>query len=183
MRPRHSRRTFALAFLGAALLSLSPSPASAASESETPPNFRLTTVDGKPVQLSDFKGKVVYLDFWASWCGPCKHTLPWMQRLQQRYRADGLEVVAVNLDPSPADAQPLLTSVRPTFTVLYDPAGSAASDYQVPTMPTSFLIGRDGRIAAVHSGFADEDESVIEREVARLVGSKPTTARASLVHP
>lgn len=181
---KYGRHTLlpALTLLGA-LLALPPEPAAAVDAADVPPDFTLHAADGRKVTLGDFRGKVVYLDFWASWCGPCKQTLPWMQSLEQRYGKSGFEVVAVNLDVNAEDAQALLREVRPTFTVLYDPAGDTAGRYEVPTMPTSFLIGRDGYVHSVHSGSTDEDRKALEHEIATLVATpaenKPHgTARA-----
>ena len=138
-------------------------------KSETPPEFSLRASDGRLVSLSDYRGKVVYLDFWASWCGPCEHTLPWMQRLQQRFQSRGFEVVAVNLDATKSEAEKLLSRVAASYTVLFDPTGTVASKYDIPSMPTSLLIGRDGKVAAVHAGFEDGDGELIERQISNLL--------------
>lgn len=147
------------------------SDAAAIEQADTPPNFSLRTADGQTVSLSDYRGKVVYLDFWASWCGPCKRTLPWMQQLQQRFNARGFEVVAVNLDTTRAEAEKLLGGAPVSFTVLFDPSGTVASKYEIPSMPTSMLIGRDGRVVAVHSGFENGDGVVIEQQIANLLNT------------
>lgn len=140
-------------------------------EQQSPP-FTLRTVDGKAVNLSDFHGKVVYLDFWASWCGPCRHTLPWMNTLQEKYAKRGLTVLAVNVDREQKDAARALAEFTPSYPVVFDPEGSVASAYELPTMPTSFVIGRDGRVVSVHSGFREGDEYQVEAELQGLLGSQ-----------
>lgn len=110
------------------------------------------------LDLSAYKGKVVYLDFWASWCNPCRQSFPWMNEIQQRYGADGLVVLAVNVDHDRAAADDFLQSFAPGFKVLFDPHGTIARQYSLKDMPTSVLIGRDGRIHYVHNGFFPDQE-------------------------
>ncbi len=153
-----------------------PLPARALGETDVPPNFTLGEENGHAVSLSDFRGKVIYLDFWASWCGPCKQTLPWMQALQERFGSRGLEVVAVNLDTERTAADSLLGTMKRTFTVLFDPAGTVAGLYRIPAMPTSFIIDRSGRVTAVHAGFSDTDRAEIEREIGALVADRSSAA-------
>lgn len=164
-------RTLALA-LGFLLPVLFESASFAASPAESSPDFSLPSRSGGTVSLSDFRGKVVYLDFWASWCGPCRHTLPWMQSLQQKFASRGLQVVAVNLDKKSEDAEKLLAGITPAFTVLFDPAGNVAGKFQLPTMPTSFLLGRDGRIVLVHSGFREGDDAVLEEKINSMLQAR-----------
>lgn len=105
------------------------------------------------VSLESLKGQVVYLDFWASWCGPCRASFAWMKSLHERDAARGLRIVAVNLDKDHALAEAFLAEHPAPFTIAYDPAGKVAEAYHVSAMPSSFLIGRDGRILAQHGGF------------------------------
>ncbi len=144
----------------------------AVNQSEAPPEFSLISLNGKTVSLSDYQGKVVYIDFWASWCGPCRHTLPWMKQLQGKFKSQGLEVLAINLDANRADAEKLLEGLNPTFTILFDPSGKAASNYHLPAMPSSYLVGKDGKIAVVHSGFREGDDQVIESQIEKLLNIK-----------
>ena len=95
------------------------------------------------VKLSDSKGKLVYLDFWASWCGPCKQSFPWMNALQEKYKSKGLEVIAVNLDANNEDAQKFLATTPAKFTVAFDSKGRTPLQYGVKGMPTSYLISPD----------------------------------------
>lgn len=151
-------------------------PAMAVSVGDTAPNFQLpasggVVTDAPTVRLADLRGKVVYLDFWASWCGPCKQSFPWMNDLQARYGGKGLEVLAVDLDTHAADARAFLASLPPRFRVAFDTQGITPRQYAIKGMPTSVLIGADGKVLLVHSGFrvdeAGEVEAGIQRALAR----------------
>ncbi len=105
------------------------------------------------LDLSSYKGKVVYLDFWASWCIPCRLSFPFMNELQQMYGSRGLVVIAVDVDKDRAAAAEFLRQQPASFRIVYDPAGQIASQYKFRDMPTTVLIGRDGRQRFVHDGF------------------------------
>jgi thiol-disulfide isomerase/thioredoxin len=135
--------------------------------SAAPPPAQAQTFD-----LSAYKGKVVYLDFWASWCGPCRQSFPWMDRLLSLYSADGLVVVAANLDHDHDLALNFLHSFRHKFPIVYDPAGGLANDYHVKAMPTAFIIGRDGQILSTHSGFFEDQENQYLAEIRSALGQK-----------
>jgi thiol-disulfide isomerase/thioredoxin len=105
------------------------------------------------LDLADFRGRVVYLDFWASWCGPCRQSFPWMETLQSTYQGRGLAIVAVNLDRDRADADKFLKQFHPTFEVRFDPKGELAELYKVQGMPSSVLIDRHGVMRFTHVGF------------------------------
>lgn len=104
----------------------------------------------------DTRGKVVLLDFWASWCGPCKRSFPVMKELQEKFGSRGFQIVAVSVDEKQSDADAFLKKIQPGFSVLRDARGRLAEAMGVQTMPTSFLVGIDGKILAVHSGFEGE---------------------------
>jgi thiol-disulfide isomerase/thioredoxin len=124
------------------------------------------------VNLASLKGKVVYVDFWASWCGPCKHSFPFMNDLQAKYGAAGLEVLAVNLDAKKEDADKFLAEVPAQFTLAFDAKGDSAKRFDVKTMPSSVLIGRDGTVVATHKGFKEVDRKDLEARIAQALASK-----------
>jgi len=130
------------------------------------PSFEVPGASGS-VKLSAYQGKLVYLDFWASWCGPCRRSFPWMNQLQARYGAQGLQVVAVNLDAKHADAVSFLSETPATFTIGFDPAGTVATSYGVVGMPSSVLIGADGKVIAMHAGFNEGDKTELENLVSQ----------------
>lgn len=124
------------------------------------------------LDLSAYKGKVVYLDFWASWCGACKQSFPYMMSLERRYGPEGLVVIAVNLDKDRAKAQAFLDQTGSTLPIVYDPAGDLPATYKVKDMPTSVLIGRQGQVRFTHKGFFPKDEATYEQHIAELIDEK-----------
>jgi thiol-disulfide isomerase/thioredoxin len=122
--------------------------------------------------LAQYRGKVVYLDFWASWCKPCRHSFPWMNAMQQKYAADGLVIVAVNVDEQHADAEKFLKDTPAEFTVVYDAEGKLAEQYSIIGMPSSFIIGRDGQVLQRHQGFFDDSPAKYEAELRAILGKQ-----------
>jgi thiol-disulfide isomerase/thioredoxin len=123
--------------------------------------------------LGDLHGKVVLLDFWASWCSPCLHSFPWMNELQRRHGAEGLVIVAVNLDQDRALADAFLQKVPARFRVEYDAAGAVARQFGVQAMPTSFLIDRSGQVRLRHAGFKEKQREEREAEIVQLLKEPP----------
>ena len=130
----------------------------------TAPEFALNNLQ-RSVKLSDYKGKTVYLDFWASWCGPCKQSFPWMNDMQVKYAAQGLQVIAVNVDKKQADATAFLAQRPVQFEVLFDASGQTPQAYAIKAMPTSVLIGADGKVLHVHSGFREDQRQALENQI------------------
>jgi cytochrome c biogenesis protein CcmG/thiol:disulfide interchange protein DsbE len=126
------------------------------------PRFELPTRDGGRVDLDALRGRVVYLDVWASWCAPCRRSMPWMDAMHRRHAAAGLEVVGVNVDTREAERVRFLASTPVGFTIALDPEARVPKLYGTKAMPTSVLIGRDGRVLYVHEGFRDADRAVLE---------------------
>ena len=124
------------------------------------------------LDLGGFRGRVVYLDFWASWCGPCRQSFPWMETLKSTYERQGLEIVAVNLDGDRADADKFLKQFHPTFDVRFDPTGKLAELYKVQGMPSSVLIDRHGVTRFAHTGFRPVDGGIYEAQVRELLAEK-----------
>jgi thiol-disulfide isomerase/thioredoxin len=122
-------------------------------------NYSLKDVNNVSVKLSDYKGKVVLLDFWATWCGPCKVEIPWFIEFQQKYGKDGLQVVGVSVDDTLAKLKPYVTEMKMSYPVLqglgHDNVIDAYSP--MPALPTTVLISRDGKICAKHVGMASKD--------------------------
>ena len=152
------------------LLTVLSSSSAAAIETNTKaPIFTLTNSEDKPVSLSDYSGKIVYLDFWASWCGPCRHTLPWMNELQHKFPSEKFAVLTVNIDKDSSKVKQVIADQKLTFNVLLDPEGNVPKQFQLPTMPTSFLINRKGEVAKIHPGFRDGDQTDIESSIQQLL--------------
>lgn len=122
------------------------------------------------VRLADLQGKVVYLDFWASWCAPCRKSFPWMQQMEAKYADQGLKILAVNVDHSPEDAQRFLDRVPADFLIAYDHKGTLASAVKLKAMPSSFLLDKDGNILKTHLGFKQSLMQDYEKEIRTALG-------------
>lgn len=124
--------------------------------------------------LQSLHGKVVLVDFWASWCAPCRRSFPWMNDLQQRHAAQGLVVVAVNVDQDRALANAFLREIPVSFRLEYDPAGALAEQFHVQAMPTSFLIDRRGTVRGRHAGFREAQRAERETQIQQLLEESAT---------
>jgi thiol-disulfide isomerase/thioredoxin len=133
------------------------------------PEFQLPSGD-KTIRLADYKGKVVYVDFWASWCGPCRQSFPWMNEMQSKYGAQGFTVLAINVDQKRADAQKFLADTSAKFTIAYDDKGVTPKAFAVKTMPTSMLIGTDGVVKLIHRGFRADETEALEQQIRTALG-------------
>jgi peroxiredoxin len=145
---------------------------SAAGKGDPAPAVQLKDQAGKSFSLANYKGQVVVIDFWASWCGPCRKSLPELDGIQQRFAPQGLKVVGISLDAEAGAMTGFLEKVPVGFTILHDPAGQTGEAYTVVAMPTTFLIDREGRIAARFEGGAHAREEA-EAVAALLAGSTP----------
>ena len=172
-RTRGPRRTFllsAIAVAGTALAGAgSANAGSAGAASDLAPAFSLPGPDGASVRLADYRGDVVYVDFWASWCPPCLQSFPWMNDVATRLAADGLHVVAINLDADRDAAERFLAGTRADVDVAFDPDGATAEAYGLIGMPSSYVIGRDGRVVHAHVGFRHKDVPALEAAIARAL--------------
>ncbi len=135
---------------------------------EAAPGFTLKGLESE-VSLAEQQGKVVYLDFWASWCTPCRQSFPWMNELKARYGDKGLKIIAINLDKNREESQPFLDATQPEFTIAFDPEGKIAEAYQVMGMPSSYLIDRHGQLHHSHIGFRNKDKAALEQQIEELL--------------
>jgi len=141
----------------------------AASAAEKAPDFQLPQMDGNSLKLSDLRGSVVYVDFWATWCPPCRESFPWMESMHQRYQELGLEVVAISLDQKRDLIENFLKAHKASFTILHDSEGDSAEAFQVKGMPSSYLVDRKGNIRMRHAGFNDGDKADLESQIKQLL--------------
>jgi thiol-disulfide isomerase/thioredoxin len=139
------------------------------------PNFKLPSFKSE-IKLSSYRGKVVYVDFWASWCEPCRKSFPWMDDIQARFGSD-LKVIAINLDQKREDAVGFLKKLNPRFSIAFDPDGKVAEAYQVKGMPSSYLIDQRGRIVSSHIGFRSSDKEELESRIQKLIARQQASAR------
>jgi peroxiredoxin len=160
----------------ATLFGLTLAVAAAAAEPGTQaPGFTAKTFDGKDVSLADYRGKVVFVDFWASWCSPCRESLPLYDKLAADFGAEDFAIIAVNLDETAADARKFMAQHPVRYTIVQNPQGDIPKAFGVSGMPSSYLIDRDGTIRQRHIGFDKKDVQLLRAEVAKLLG-KPAGA-------
>lgn len=152
-----------------ALVATSVLPAQALSRGSRAPEIGLRDTEGRPVRLSRLRGKVVLVDFWASWCGPCRQEMPFLERLHDEYADQGLVVVAVNIDNDESNMRRFLRRTPVSFRVVHDGRRRVADRYDPPSMPSSYLIDERGVVRYVHEGFRASDARAIERQVKRLL--------------
>ncbi len=119
--------------------------------------------------LANYQGKVVYLDFWASWCIPCRKSFPWMNEIRKKYSEDELVIIAVNLDKKKELAEAFLQTYSADFKIIYDPKGKLAKHYQIQGMPSSILFDQKGQPQFAHTGFFTEKISDYRSEIEQLL--------------
>jgi cytochrome c biogenesis protein CcmG/thiol:disulfide interchange protein DsbE len=145
------------------------------------PDFSLKDSDGKVVRLSDFRGKVVLLDFWATWCGPCKIEIPWFMEFQRKNQDKGLVVLGISMDDEGWEVvKPYLAHMKINYRVVIGNDQTAQLYGGVDALPTTFLIDREGKIAAVHVGLADRRD--FENGITQLLEA-PANAAARFSVP
>lgn len=167
------RRSLVVRTLVLSLMAISLGSFSAVSWSQEPSNlaFELKGVKDK-VSLQQFAGKFVYVDFWASWCAPCKQSFPFLNGLQKKYGAAGLQIIAINVDKKIEDANTFLTQTPAQFLIAFDAEGNVPKQYGVKGMPSSYFIGRDGKLIFIHKGFKPQDQDAIEAKIKAAIEMK-----------
>jgi thiol-disulfide isomerase/thioredoxin len=153
------------------LVALAAACSYAAAPGALAPSFSLPTSRGDSVSLDPLRGRVVYVDFWASWCAPCRRSFPWMNAMQARYGNEGLTIVGINVDKRREDAERFLSDTPASFTIAYDAQGKTPAAYDVKGMPSSYLIDRSGKIVAIEEGFHDERKDELETRIRALLAN------------
>ena len=159
----------ALMALVSGLAASASAPASADAPAAAAPDFNLPARDGSKVHLSELKGQVVMINFWASWCGPCRQEMPLLQQIQAKYEPLGFTLLGVNVEPDSAEAEKWLKNVPVTFPILFDRENSVSARFGVEAMPSSVLIDREGNVRHVHRGYKPGDEAVYADLIRGLV--------------
>jgi peroxiredoxin len=160
--------TIAKSLVTAALLSLSGL-SSAEQLSGAAPDFTLKSNQGSNIRLEELKGEVVMLNFWASWCGPCRQEMPLMNDIFAKYEDLGFTILAVNVDEDSADADRFLKAVPVDFPVVYDSTSKVSEMYEVDAMPTTVMIDRDGNKRFLHRGYKPGYEEEYANQVKQLI--------------
>jgi peroxiredoxin len=157
------------ALLGAALAVCAGLSGGAASTSSNAPDFTLRTSDGRNLRLQELRGQVVMVNFWASWCAPCRVEMPHLNKLSDKYRASGFTLLGVNVDEDPRNALNAATKMGVKFPVLLDADKRVVKLYDVATMPSTVLIDRDGRMRYLHRGYREGYEETYDKQVRELL--------------
>ncbi|MEO6079383.1 MAG: TlpA disulfide reductase family protein [Steroidobacteraceae bacterium] len=159
MNKMNSLRTLLLATL-VAMPALAVTPA---------PTFKLDSMAGKPVSLDQYKGQVVMINFWASWCGPCRAEMPILEKLHAKYKPMGFTMIGVNVEPDSSLASNWLKATPVTFPILFDTRSEVSKLYAVAGMPSTVIIDRKGNMRWLHRGYKDGDENEYLNQIRALV--------------
>ena len=133
------------------------------------PAFRLDSMAGKPVSLDQYKGQVVMINFWASWCGPCRTEMPLLDKLHAKYKPMGFTMIGVNVEPDPSLAAKWLAATPVTFPILFDTKSEVSKLYSVAGMPSTVIIDRKGNLRWLHRGYKAGDENEYLNQIRALV--------------
>ena len=133
------------------------------------PDFTLKSRSGENLKLSEFRGELVMLNFWASWCGPCRQEMPELEKLYQRFKPLGFTLLGINVDEQAKNAEKMLKQIPVSFPVLFDVDHSVSGQYHVAVMPTTILIDRDGAIRNVHQGYQPGTEEMYQEWIKTLL--------------
>lgn len=123
--------------------------------------------------LQQYKGNVIYVDFWASWCGPCRKSFPWMNNMQSKYT--DLKIISINVDNNKSLATEFLQKTPAKFSVIYDPKGRIAKKYKIKGMPSSYIFNKKGQLISSHVGFTETKKSQYELELQTLLAEQHIT--------
>lgn len=141
----------------------------AADQPSMAPDFTLKSREGVNIKLSELRGQVVMVNFWASWCGPCRQEMPLLQQLFDRYQSLGFSLLGVNVDEDRAEADKMLSDLPVSFPILYDDRNNVSKLYQVKAMPTTIMVDRDGRIRYLHKGYKPGYEEDYQQQIRELL--------------
>jgi peroxiredoxin len=133
------------------------------------PELSLPGLDGKQVSLSALRGKVVLVDFWASWCAPCKDEMPFLEAMYRRLKSRGLVVLGVSVDQERENAEAFIAKMKVSFPIVHDGKHAVADRFKPPRMPTSYVLDREGKVRHVHEGFRKSDARKIEQQIEALL--------------
>jgi peroxiredoxin len=155
--------------LGAALAGLATAAVPAVAPNTIAPDFTLRTMNGPNLRLHEQRGRVVMVNFWATWCGPCRQEMPHLNRLHDKYRAAGFVLLGVNVDDDVRKAADLAAKLGVTFPVLLDTDKKVSKSYDMSAMPATVLIDKDGRVRFLHRGYRDGYEKTYDEQIRGLL--------------
>lgn len=152
------------------LVTVSCALSATASELSGPaPDFTLSSNQGKNLRLAEMRGEVVMINFWASWCGPCRQEMPILEELYNRYSRAGFTILGVNVEPDPADADKILKDIPVSFPILYDTESKVSQLYNVEAMPSTVIVDRNGNMRYLHRGYKPGYEDAYREQIKELI--------------
>ena len=151
------------------LVALTPAVAATPAAYVVAPDFTLRGADGRNVRLDELRGQVVLVNFWATWCGPCREEMPRLDTLYQKYRKSGFVLLGVNIDDNPATALSTAQKLNVSFPILLDTDKKVSKLYDLSTMPSTVVIDRDGKVRFLTRGFRDGTERDYEQQIRGLL--------------
>jgi len=171
------KRRVVSALLAAALVAFAAAPSApvlaAGDAAPGPaPDFVLDSNTGKPVKLSGYKGQVVMINFWATWCGPCREEMPLLESIYKQYKKQDFTLLSVNVEPDPKGATDWLKKTPVSFPVLYDVKSDVSNLYKVAVMPSSYFVDKKGNLRVVHRGYKAGDENEYMNSIRTLMREK-----------
>ena len=155
--------------LAAASGALQAAPSTAPTPGQAAPDFALKSLEGQNLRLREQRGRVVLLNFWATWCGPCREEMPQLSRLQDKYRSAGLLMLGVNVDDDTANAATVASKLGVKFPVLLDTDKQVSKLYDISAMPSTVIIDRDGRVRHLHKGYREGTAQTYEQQIRELL--------------
>jgi peroxiredoxin len=165
-----ARTTAALRIVACAAFAVIAGTASSAIAPATPaPDFTLHSMSGSNLRLKEQRGRVVMVNFWATWCAPCRQEMPQLNRLYEKYRSSGFMLLGVNVDDDPSKAAEVAAKLGVTFPVLLDADKTVSKLYDLNTMPSTVIIDRDGKVRYVHRGYLAGYEDNYEKQIRELL--------------
>jgi len=163
------QKSFRIVLLVLGLAGLYAVPVQAKPVDGKAPDFTLHSRGGQNLRLSDYRGQIVLINFWASWCGPCRQEMPLLQNLYHRYSKLGFTILGVNVDSDSTKANNYLRDMQVTFPILYDNSNSVSKRFNVNAMPTTVIVDRNGNMRFLHQGYKPGYEKDYKKEVVSLI--------------
>jgi len=169
MKIAHRNKGGLMAILCATVLALSSASAMAIPSKGKAPDFTLKSNRGTNVKLSEHRGQVIMINFWASWCAPCRKEMPLLEELYQRYKDGGFTLLGVNVEEDSSAAKDLLKEIEVSFPILFDSKNSVSQLYNVEAMPSTIIVDRDGNMRFIHKGYQPGYEDEYQKQVRELI--------------
>jgi peroxiredoxin len=162
-------RSVRIAVLAAAALSVASISSAGIKEAGPAPQFTLNARGGKAVNLAQYKGQVVMINFWATWCGPCRQEMPLLETIYKKYNKMGFTLLGVNVEPDPKPAEDWLKATPVSFPILFDTKSEVSKMYEVSGMPSTVIVDRKGNVRVIHHGYKPGDENEYQDNIRKLV--------------